>query len=168
MFWIRWVVSKIRWILGLGFTFLAAATFLLPTLSKTGQAVGEAANLERLQAQIAPELAEIKAQTQTPVEVSPGVVLTEIQVFQSQMKFVYRLDLKDPMAWLAQFSAVNGERSQCAEEAGFGYHLLTHGMTQMQDFHSRTPDGRKVFRQIVHKPFECRGRPGFEFLTARR
>ena len=110
----------------------------------------------------------MKSDLEMPAEISPGVMLTEFQVFEAQVKFVYVLDLDNPMGWLDQYSRINGEGSLCPKEAGFGHHLLSHGITQMEDFHSKTSDGRKVFRQIVRKPFECRGRPGFEFLSSRR
>ena len=165
--WLSWLWSKARigGVIAFGFWVLSILT---GTISNIGAASGEVANLKKLQAEIAPELGQMKSDLKLPTEISPGVTLTEFQVFEAQVKFVYVLDLDDPMAWLDQYSRINGEGSLCPKEAGFGHHLLSHGMTQMQDFHSKTSDGRKVFRQIVRKPFECRGRPGFEFLTARR
>lgn len=160
----RWI----KWVGGVFAVLLGILSFVAPTAGKYAGARGEVANMKKLQAEIAPELAQLKADTPTPIEVGDGVILTEVQVFESQIKFVYQLDMDDPMDWLADYSQVNGEGSLCNEESGYGYHLLTHGMTQMQDFHSQTTEGRKVFRQLVRKPFECRGKPGFEFLTARR
>jgi len=168
MVWLSWAYKRIKWVGGIIVAILAGLSFIAPIATKTAGGVGEVANLKRLQEQIAPELAAFKSSVELSMVLGNGLTLTNVEVFPAQMKFTYRIDDEDPMGWLKAYTDATPAGYVCNESAGFPYRLVTHGMTYMQDFHGNTADGRKVFRQFVNKPFECRGKPGFEFLTARR
>ena len=157
-----------RWAAGLVALVAGAVAFLLPMVSNTGQANLEASNIERLRAEIAPELERIRAETILPIYFDSGLTLTDIQLFPGQIKLVHSLAMPEPLAWVNDTIDQMDPAAFCDPDAFRLIHLaISHGTTYMADYHGITADGRKVFRQVVAEPYGCRGMPGFEFLTAR-